>query len=80
MIIRVLADRQGWVVKCEKGGLRRVLMNLIGNSLKFTSVSCLTIGFSLGLADTSDWLHTNHPAGTTQAAWFKQDLSRDGRD
>ncbi|KAJ9101227.1 hypothetical protein QFC21_003446 [Naganishia friedmannii] len=27
---------QGWQVRCEKGGLRRVLMNLIGNSLKFT--------------------------------------------
>lgn len=26
----------GWQVKCEKGGIRRVLMNLIGNSLKFT--------------------------------------------
>jgi len=25
-------------VKCEKGGIRRVLMNLFGNSLKFTSV------------------------------------------
>ena len=31
---------QGWVFKCEKGGIRRVLMNLFGNSLKFTSVSC----------------------------------------
>ncbi|EIN03716.1 hypothetical protein PUNSTDRAFT_93733 [Punctularia strigosozonata HHB-11173 SS5] len=27
----------GWTVKCEKGGIRRVLMNLFGNSLKFTS-------------------------------------------
>ena len=26
-------------MKCEKGGIRRVLMNLFGNSLKFTSVS-----------------------------------------
>ncbi len=26
----------GWQVRCEKGGVRRVLMNLIGNSLKFT--------------------------------------------
>ena len=31
---------QGWVFKCEKGGIRRILMNLFGNSLKFTSV-CL---------------------------------------
>ncbi|KZV97450.1 hypothetical protein EXIGLDRAFT_832857 [Exidia glandulosa HHB12029] len=28
---------EGWTVKCEKGGIRRVLMNLIGNSLKFTT-------------------------------------------
>ncbi|KAL0954638.1 hypothetical protein HGRIS_003593 [Hohenbuehelia grisea] len=27
----------GWLVKCEKGGIRRVLMNLFGNSLKFTT-------------------------------------------
>ncbi len=26
------------MVKCEKGGIRRVLMNLFGNSLKFTTV------------------------------------------
>lgn len=30
---------KGWMVRCERGGLRRVLMNLVGNSLKFTSVS-----------------------------------------
>ncbi|TRM64846.1 hypothetical protein BD626DRAFT_235977 [Schizophyllum amplum] len=27
---------EGWKVKCEKGGIRRVLMNILGNSLKFT--------------------------------------------
>ncbi|KAI1797284.1 hypothetical protein LXA43DRAFT_877765 [Ganoderma leucocontextum] len=27
----------GWTLRCEKGGIRRVLMNLFGNSLKFTS-------------------------------------------
>ncbi|KAF8339817.1 uncharacterized protein EI90DRAFT_3151262 [Cantharellus anzutake] len=27
----------GWYLKCEKGGIRRVLINLLGNSLKFTS-------------------------------------------
>ncbi|KAI0087316.1 hypothetical protein BDY19DRAFT_893168 [Irpex rosettiformis] len=27
----------GWIVRCEKGGIRRVFMNLFGNSLKFTS-------------------------------------------
>ncbi|PPR02605.1 hypothetical protein CVT24_002176 [Panaeolus cyanescens] len=28
---------EGWNLRCEKGGTRRVLMNLFGNSLKFTS-------------------------------------------
>ncbi|WWC89244.1 uncharacterized protein L201_004163 [Kwoniella dendrophila CBS 6074] len=28
---------KGWMVRCEKGGLRRVLMNLVGNSFKFTT-------------------------------------------
>ncbi|KAF9237618.1 Fph type histidine kinase [Melanogaster broomeanus] len=27
----------GWILKCDKGGIRRVLMNLFGNSLKFTT-------------------------------------------
>ncbi|TCD67142.1 His Kinase A domain containing protein [Steccherinum ochraceum] len=27
----------GWTFRCEKGGIRRVLMNLLGNSLKFTT-------------------------------------------
>ncbi|KAJ7671630.1 atypical/HisK protein kinase [Mycena polygramma] len=27
----------GWTLKCEKGGIRRVLMNVFGNSLKFTT-------------------------------------------
>ena len=30
--------------KCEKGGIRRILMNLFGNSLKFTSVRYEAIG------------------------------------
>ncbi|CAK5269202.1 unnamed protein product [Mycena citricolor] len=29
--------RGGWTLKCERGGIRRVLMNIFGNSLKFTS-------------------------------------------
>ncbi|KAF8591093.1 hypothetical protein K439DRAFT_1656912 [Ramaria rubella] len=28
---------KGWMVICEKGGIRRCLMNLLGNSLKFTT-------------------------------------------
>ncbi|KAI5998742.1 Fph type histidine kinase [Pisolithus albus] len=31
------ASADGWTLKCDKGGIRRVLMNLFGNSLKFTS-------------------------------------------
>ncbi|KAJ4480084.1 atypical/HisK protein kinase [Lentinula aciculospora] len=36
-IIDIGESREGWVLKCEKGGIRRVLMNIFGNSLKFTS-------------------------------------------
>ncbi|KAI0050450.1 hypothetical protein FA95DRAFT_1555569 [Auriscalpium vulgare] len=37
-IVVEIGDREaGWALKCEKGGIRRVLMNLFGNSLKFTS-------------------------------------------
>ncbi|PWN22719.1 hypothetical protein BCV69DRAFT_296699 [Microstroma glucosiphilum] len=35
-IIDVSLRRSGWLVNCDAGGIRRVLMNLIGNSLKFT--------------------------------------------
>ncbi|ORX36568.1 hypothetical protein BD324DRAFT_452116 [Kockovaella imperatae] len=36
-VIDIASRERGWVVRCEKGGLRRVIMNLVGNSLKFTS-------------------------------------------
>ncbi|KAJ3567888.1 hypothetical protein NP233_g6075 [Leucocoprinus birnbaumii] len=36
-IIDIGYRQEGWSLKCEKGGIRRVLMNLFGNSLKFTS-------------------------------------------
>jgi signal transduction histidine kinase len=39
IVVDVAHREKGWNVRCEKGGLRRVLMNLIGNSLKFTKVS-----------------------------------------
>lgn len=29
--------KTGWTFLCEKGGIRRILMNVFGNSLKFTS-------------------------------------------
>ena len=35
-VVDVGFRERGWMVRCEKGGIRRVLMNLIGNSLKFT--------------------------------------------
>ncbi|KAK8864479.1 hypothetical protein IAR55_001729 [Kwoniella newhampshirensis] len=35
-IIDIDRREKGWNVRCEKGGLRRVLMNLVGNSFKFT--------------------------------------------
>lgn len=35
-VIDIGQRERGWVVRCEKGGIRRVLMNLIGNSMKFT--------------------------------------------
>ena len=38
-VIEVGLSNRGWTLVCEKGGIRRVLMNIIGNSLKFTTVS-----------------------------------------
>ncbi|WVQ72476.1 hypothetical protein IAR50_002029 [Cryptococcus sp. DSM 104548] len=35
-VIDIDMRQKGWNVRCEKGGLRRVLMNLVGNSFKFT--------------------------------------------
>jgi signal transduction histidine kinase len=43
-VIDIAQREKGWNVRCEKGGLRRVLMNLVGNSLKFTKVSFLLRG------------------------------------
>ncbi|KAI5117962.1 hypothetical protein M0805_001623 [Coniferiporia weirii] len=36
-VIDVGLRNSGWQLICEKGGIRRVLMNIIGNSLKFTT-------------------------------------------
>ncbi|CAO1636826.1 unnamed protein product [Parajaminaea phylloscopi] len=36
-VIDVSMRPSGWLVNCDAGGIRRVLMNLIGNSLKFTT-------------------------------------------
>jgi len=36
-VIDISLRETGWLVQCDAGGIRRVLMNLIGNSLKFTT-------------------------------------------
>ncbi|CAD6920288.1 unnamed protein product [Tilletia controversa] len=36
-VIDISMRETGWMVQCDAGGIRRVLMNLIGNSLKFTT-------------------------------------------
>ncbi|KAJ7593541.1 hypothetical protein C8J56DRAFT_931317 [Mycena floridula] len=36
IIVDIGFRAKGWLVKCEKGGIRRILMNVFGNSLKFT--------------------------------------------
>ncbi|KAI0833277.1 hypothetical protein BC628DRAFT_1308067 [Trametes gibbosa] len=36
-VIDVGRSDAGWTFRCEKGGIRRILMNVFGNSLKFTS-------------------------------------------
>lgn len=37
IIVDIDRREGGWILKCDKGGIRRVLMNLFGNSLKFTT-------------------------------------------
>ncbi|TFK93960.1 hypothetical protein K466DRAFT_477486 [Polyporus arcularius HHB13444] len=36
-VIEIGHSEAGWTFRCEKGGIRRILMNVFGNSLKFTS-------------------------------------------
>ncbi|CCO28948.1 DNA polymerase delta small subunit [Rhizoctonia solani AG-1 IB] len=43
-IVDVAYRERGWSCVCEKAGIRRILMNLIGNSLKFTSDGYVYIG------------------------------------
>ncbi|KAI9512992.1 Fph type histidine kinase [Russula earlei] len=37
IVIEIGDRKEGWLLKLEKGGIRRVLMNVFGNSLKFTT-------------------------------------------
>ncbi|KAI0032527.1 hypothetical protein K488DRAFT_49715 [Vararia minispora EC-137] len=37
IIVEIGERTEGWMLKFEKGGIRRVLMNVFGNSLKFTT-------------------------------------------
>ncbi|KAG8733967.1 His Kinase A domain containing protein [Ceratobasidium sp. 423] len=43
-IVDIAYRERGWSCVCEKAGIRRILMNLIGNSLKFTSDGYVYIG------------------------------------
>lgn len=52
---------QGWTLKCDKGGIRRVLMNLFGNSLKFTSVGYVSTTRDLAYPKVIVWLRACLP-------------------
>ncbi|CAE7184639.1 unnamed protein product [Rhizoctonia solani] len=43
-IVDIAYRERGWSCVCEKAGIRRILMNLIGNSLKFTSDGYVYVG------------------------------------
>ena len=52
-IIEVSFREEGWLVNCDTGGIRRVLMNLIGNSLKFTTAGFVHVSLrELSSTDT----------------------------
>jgi len=51
-VVDIGPDLQDWTLVFEKGGIRRVLMNLFGNSLKFTTVSILSTAVLDSLTDS----------------------------
>jgi hypothetical protein len=69
-------------VRCEKGGIRRVLMNLIGNSMKFTKVGGIVLDLLMDLliwaSDFLGWVYTSDLARVTSYAWLQNDPCRDG--
>ncbi|QRW03977.1 protein-histidine kinase [Ceratobasidium sp. AG-Ba] len=43
-VVDIAYRERGWSCVCEKAGIRRILMNLIGNSLKFTTDGYVYVG------------------------------------
>lgn len=82
IVIDIAHREKGWNVRCEKSGLRRVLMNLIGNSLKFTKVSRLrSLAWVRVAADMRvGRIHPGHASRTTSRTWITDCPARDGRD
>lgn len=54
-VIDIAGRDEGWRVQVEKGGIRRVLMNLVSNALKFTTDGYVLVALrALPCADDSD--------------------------
>lgn len=51
-------------MKCEKGGIRRILMNLFSNSLKFTQVSD-SVFSGLFIDRGTEWIRSRHASTIT---------------
>lgn len=56
-----MKSHQGWLLKCEKGGIRRILMNLFGNSLKFTTVGFLILSIESSTKTRPGWIRPSIP-------------------
>ena len=49
LVIDVEYSGEGWEFRCEKNGLRRILLNVLSNAIKFTEVRCLLQSFLISL-------------------------------
>lgn len=49
LVIDVEHSDEGWDLRCEKNGLRRILLNVLSNAIKFTEVCCLLQSFRMSL-------------------------------